>query len=1260
MKHLSSHASRIVFLLVLSFSILNDAQAQTAPVAQALPYTQDFSSLLSTSTTYPAGWQGWTLAAASSGSFRTTAPTGNSNLTASSTAATTAGGVHNYNGKIGILASGSIDPSLCLAINTTNYANVQVSMDVMTIRNPGTRINGVDLQYNVGGIAGTWTTVSGLANGIYQNNTTIQTTAVTTPQNSITMSYALPAACNNQSAVYLRWVQRDISGSGSRSSFAVDNISICSSSVTPSIAIALTGGTNPACAGASLSFTATPVNQGSTPTYQWKVNASGVGTNSPSFTSSSLVNGDVVSCELVSSLPCATPSPALSNTITLTVNPNPVATCSVLSNVNCFGGSSGSIQVSATGGTLPYSGVGTFTGLSAGPYSYTVTDNNGCFSTCSSTLTEPSAPLSGFTFVINDANCFSVGDGRIGSNVSNAVGTVHYSWSPSGGTGPQATGLLAGTYTVTVSDDCSSFTSSQTITGPSVPLTISCVHGSDVTCYGGNDGSASVNVYNSVGLVGYTWSPSGGSGPSASGLTAGTYTVTVSDYCATPATCTVLISQPTSALSVNCSSTNESAPGAADGSASVSTIGGSSGPLSYSWSPSGGSGPTATGLSAGVYTVTVTDGSCGTSTCSSTVGTNCVPSTDPSSASAGASEICAGNNVSLSVSGGSLGTGAFWVWYEGGCGTGIALGTGSTFTTGALTVPGTHNFFVRAEGLCGTTSCVSVSVTVTPSVPLGSITIPVATAPVVGCVGGTTSISCSAVAGATGYSWSGPTGVLFNGFPSPYISTSTTVTLTYTALPPAGISGWNICVFAKNACGNSPNVKCHWIRASLSTPILSGSSTACAGSNEVYIVGPVDGAASYTWTITGAASLNGSGTTVTTVGPSVTASFAAGFSGGTICVYASTSCGTNSGSRCISISTAPVIPGAISGPSSLCPGSGSTYSISAVPGAVSYIWSASGTGLSVIGSGTSATVASTSGFTSGSICVIAVSSCGSPQGNSVQRCKTIGSGRLGTPGNITGDPSAGVCGQTYSYTIPSMPGATAGYTWTLPAGANGSSTSNSITVTFPSVFSSGTLCVHGNNSCGGGPDRCITVYGNPSTPSSLSGNQTPCAGTDEIYNWPSVPGASIYQLVVPVGYTVLSGNPTVSNFAIINVTASSGSIGVKALNSCGTSGTRTLALSPVSCRMSGNLPETAAALSTRIYPNPSTGTLNVQFNIDQSGASYLVELLDLSGRVVQQTEGVASSGSNLQTLDLTLVAKGLYLLRLQTPVGSETARIVIE
>jgi gliding motility-associated-like protein len=90
--------------------------------------------------------------------------------------------------------------------------------------------------------------------------------------------------------------------------------------ITPGVSIsALPAG--PICAGTSVTFTATPINGGTTPTYQWTVNGAPAGTNSPTFTSATLANNATVSCTLTSSAACLSTPTASSNTLTMTVNP---------------------------------------------------------------------------------------------------------------------------------------------------------------------------------------------------------------------------------------------------------------------------------------------------------------------------------------------------------------------------------------------------------------------------------------------------------------------------------------------------------------------------------------------------------------------------------------------------------------------------------------------------------------------------------------------------------------------------------------------------------------------------------------------------------------------------------------------------------------------------------------------------------------------------------------------------------------------------
>ncbi len=95
-----------------------------------------------------------------------------------------------------------------------------------------------------------------------------------------------------------------------------------SSTVAPTINIAVTSGANPSCTGAAITFTGTPTNGGSSPSYQWKKNGTNAGTGS-TYSSSAFVTGDVITCVLTSNSACANPTTATSNTVTMTVNPIP-------------------------------------------------------------------------------------------------------------------------------------------------------------------------------------------------------------------------------------------------------------------------------------------------------------------------------------------------------------------------------------------------------------------------------------------------------------------------------------------------------------------------------------------------------------------------------------------------------------------------------------------------------------------------------------------------------------------------------------------------------------------------------------------------------------------------------------------------------------------------------------------------------------------------------------------------------------------------
>ncbi|MCK6648386.1 MAG: hypothetical protein L6Q66_01910, partial [Bacteroidia bacterium] len=109
------------------------------------------------------------------------------------------------------------------------------------------------------------------------------------------------------------------------------------------------------CSGNSVTFTATPTNGGATPSYQWQVNGSNVGTNSPTFTSTTLTNGQTVTVIMTSSSTCATGSPATSNSVVMTVNSTVVPSVSIVASVTtiCSGSSVTFTATPTNGGTTP-------------------------------------------------------------------------------------------------------------------------------------------------------------------------------------------------------------------------------------------------------------------------------------------------------------------------------------------------------------------------------------------------------------------------------------------------------------------------------------------------------------------------------------------------------------------------------------------------------------------------------------------------------------------------------------------------------------------------------------------------------------------------------------------------------------------------------------------------------------------------------------------------------------------------------------------
>lgn len=383
-----------------------------------------------------------------------------------------------------------------------------------------------------------------------------------------------------------------------------------------------------------------------------------------------------------------------------------------------------------------------------------------------------------------------------------------------------------------------------------------------------------------------------------------------------------------------------------------------------------------------------------------------------------------------------------------------------------------------------------------------------------------------AVIGATSYTWSLPAG--WTG-----TSTSTSINVT------TGSTGGTISVVANGDCGaSSPRTLVVTVTTIPAQPgSITGSTSTCNNVAQSYSVAAVSGATSYTWSLPagwgGTSSLS-------------TINATSGTSGGVITVTANNGCGSSTAQTLtVTVNNAPAQPGAITGNTTVCPGSSETYSIPSVNGATDYTWS-----LPAGWSGSSSTTAlvCTTGASAGTIYVTANNACGSSPAQSL----AVSQGSAPPqPSGIIG--STNLCfGAVEDYSIIPVPGATS-YTWLLPAGWNGSSTSSSITtIAGPS---SGTITVMAENGCGTSPgqDLFVTIEQAPAQPGSISGAFVLCPGSGDVYAVAAVNGATSYTWILPSGWTGAS----TTNSIMANC-GTSGTIQVTADNACGNSAPQTL------------------------------------------------------------------------------------------------------
>lgn len=244
-----------------------------------------------------------------------------------------------------------------------------------------------------------------------------------------------------------------------------------------------------------------------------------------------------------------------------------------------------------------------------------------------------------------NANC-TASDGLATVVAANGTGGNAYLWSNNATTA--VINVAAGTYTVTVTDGNGCSASASTIVGVNSTTITSTITSTATTC-GASTGSATVTPTNGTANYSYTWN-SGGNTASVNNLGAGGYQVTITDAngCSGTASTTVTTPNGPSATHVT---TDISCFGANDGEINVTTTGGT-GNITYAWSTIVGSFEDISGLSAGNYTLTITDAN----NCSFTISTTVNEPAQLTVTESHTDVLCHGGNtgsIDITVSGGT-------------------------------------------------------------------------------------------------------------------------------------------------------------------------------------------------------------------------------------------------------------------------------------------------------------------------------------------------------------------------------------------------------------------------------------------------------------------------------------------------------------------------------------------------------------------------------------------------------------------------------
>jgi outer membrane protein OmpA-like peptidoglycan-associated protein len=286
-----------------------------------------------------------------------------------------------------------------------------------------------------------------------------------------------------------------------------------------------------------------------------------------------------------------------------------VATLEADKEITCFGEATGYVNVKVSGGTTPYKykwnrGDTTLSigNVTAGTYSLTASDANGCLQTITSTLSQPTKVERSVKSVTN-VSCFGDNGGAIDIVVAGGVGPYSYKWS-NGATTQDLDGVAFGKYSVQLTDanNCSTTLDAEITQPPLLSVQVDTV--TNIMCYGDRKGVVKLSVSGGVQPYTYSWS-NGAVTKDIADLPAGNYSVTVTDAKGCFKTANAKVTQPAQLVAKVREVKNITCFGDLTGAINIDVSGGMQ-PFTFKWSNLKTT-QNLTNVGAGNYTVEITD-----------------------------------------------------------------------------------------------------------------------------------------------------------------------------------------------------------------------------------------------------------------------------------------------------------------------------------------------------------------------------------------------------------------------------------------------------------------------------------------------------------------------------------------------------------------------------------------------------------------------------------------------------------------------------